>query len=222
VSAAVQDSKRLTMRISHRYQLQAAVLTFSIGLTLLIQWPFPHFQALFHGTVKAFSSALESRFERVSVANWAEIRGIIVLGGNPSRLKEAFRLMEAQPQLSVIISGPSEYEIGQVTALAPEIRDRINFERQSISDYHSTYGNAVFSKLMVKPLPGQRWLLLTSAVHMPRAIGAFRKVGFYVEPWPVMDRSEDFATLARVTEHEWLGLMVYWLIGRTTALLPGP
>jgi len=70
---------------------------------------------------------------------------------------------------------------------------------------------------------------------MPRAMGVFRKAGFPVEPWPVDYRtsgpdayveffdapSKGLRRLDEVT-HEWVGLVVYWLTGRTDALFPGP
>jgi uncharacterized SAM-binding protein YcdF (DUF218 family) len=37
----------------------------------------------------------------------------------------------------------------------------------------------------MQPKPGERWLLVTSAAHMPRAIGCFRRAGFAVEACPV-------------------------------------
>ena len=60
-------------------------------------------------------------------------------------------------------------------------RDRITLEDHS----RNTVENAVYSKAIVQPKPGERWLLVTSAYHMPRAIGVFRKAGFPVEPYPV-------------------------------------
>ncbi len=48
-----------------------------------------------------------------------------------------------------------------------------------------TFENAQFTKGMVKPAPGETWLLVTSAFHMPRSMGLFRKAGFDVTPWPV-------------------------------------
>jgi uncharacterized SAM-binding protein YcdF (DUF218 family) len=45
----------------------------------------------------------------------------------------------------------------------------------------NTGENSVFTKELVKPTPGERWLLVTSAQYMPRAVGCFRKVGFPVE-----------------------------------------
>ena len=49
----------------------------------------------------------------------------------------------------------------------------------------NTYENAVYSKELAQPQPGQIWLLVTSANHMPRAVGCFRAVGFDVIPYPV-------------------------------------
>ena len=59
--------------------------------------------------------------------------------------------------------------------------DRITAEEQS----RNTIENAVFSRLLADPKPGERWLLVTSAFHMPRAIAAFRAAGFPVEAYPV-------------------------------------
>ena len=59
--------------------------------------------------------------------------------------------------------------------------DRITAEEQS----RNTIENAVFSRLLADPKPGERWLLVTSAFHMPRAIAAFRAAGFPIEAYPV-------------------------------------
>jgi uncharacterized SAM-binding protein YcdF (DUF218 family) len=99
----------------------------------------------------------------------------------------------------------------------------------------NTYENALFTKAMVDPKPGERWLLVTSAYHMPRSIGLFRKVGFVVEPCPVdwrvgtgqdvfsfTDVAEDGLSRTNVAVREWLGLMTYRAVGRIDELLPGP
>ena len=49
-------------------------------------------------------------------------------------------------------------------------RDRIAFERQS----RNTDENAVFTERLIAPEPGERWLLITSAMQMPHAIGTHR------------------------------------------------
>jgi uncharacterized SAM-binding protein YcdF (DUF218 family) len=99
----------------------------------------------------------------------------------------------------------------------------------------NTVENAVFSLLLAMPQPGERWLLVTSGYHMPRAIGVFRQAGFPVEAYPVdwrtrgpQDALRPFSTLggglerADTAMREWVGLLVYWLTGRSAALFPGP
>ena len=100
----------------------------------------------------------------------------------------------------------------------------------------NTVENAVFTRRLVDPKPGERWLLVTSAWHMPRAMGVFRKAGFAVEAFPVdwltEDKTADYVrpylraprglSIADDGLKEWLGLLVYRLAGYTDALFPGP
>jgi uncharacterized SAM-binding protein YcdF (DUF218 family) len=103
------------------------------------------------------------------------------------------------------------------------------------SKARDTWENAVNVKALVDPKPGERWLLVTSAWHMPRSIGIFRRVGFAVEPWPVDYRTADAWDLLRLFDapadglkrfdtamREWIGLLAYRLTGRTDALFPAP
>jgi uncharacterized SAM-binding protein YcdF (DUF218 family) len=112
--------------------------------------------------------------------------------------------------------------------VAPE---RILIEQQS----RNTVENAVLSKQIAQPKPGERWLLVTSAYHMPRSVGVFRQAGFPVEPYPVDWRTRGFADALRpfstigdglrrtdTAVREWIGLAAYWLTGRTSAFFPGP
>ena len=98
----------------------------------------------------------------------------------------------------------------------------------------NTYENAVYSKELAAPKAGERWLLVTSAYHMPRSIGLFRKAGFEVEPYPVdrrTSRSEvwQFSPVATVgldrtdvAMREWIGLVAHRLTGKIDDFLPGP
>jgi len=101
------------------------------------------------------------------------------------------------------------------------------------NDSRNTRENAVMSKRIAAPEPGERWLLVTSAYHMPRAIGVFRKAGWAdIEAYPVDFRTTgDFAPFTSVSKglrytdiatREWIGLIAYFLTGRTEALFPGP
>jgi uncharacterized SAM-binding protein YcdF (DUF218 family) len=200
---------------------------------------------------------LENRFPAWDAARGAP-DGIVVLGGaispDVSRTRGAAALTEAAERMTaavelarrypgarmvfsggigeLISSGATEAEaahrLWEALGIAPA---RITLEDKS----RNTVENAVFSKDLLKPKPGEHWLLVTSAYHMPRAIGIFRKAGFAVEPYPVDWRtrgSEDalrpFPTLGdglRRTDtavREWVGLTIYWLTGRSSELFPGP
>jgi uncharacterized SAM-binding protein YcdF (DUF218 family) len=110
-------------------------------------------------------------------------------------------------------------------------KERLIMERRS----RNTEENAEFSMAIAAPKAGERWLLVTSAFHMPRAVGLFRKVGFAVEAYPVDWRVGGREDLLRFTAislegldrvnvglREWTGLAAYWATGKIDRLLPGP
>jgi uncharacterized SAM-binding protein YcdF (DUF218 family) len=91
----------------------------------------------------------------------------------------------------------------------------------------------LYSKRLLHPQPGQTWLLITSAWHMPRAVGCFRRIGWNVTAYPVdhlapnpdkwfaFEPELQLRNLALVTK-EWVGLVSYYALGRTSAVFPGP
>ena len=200
---------------------------------------------------------LESRFPPWDASRGAP-DGIIVLGGPidtdvsvarntpvirnaADRIVAGVALARKYPNARVIFSGGSPNLISndaREADYAAMIFDslgidpsRLIIERRS----RNTLENAEFSKALVDPKPGERWLLVTSAFHMPRAVGLFRKVGFPVEPYPVDWRTGDMSSLASFTTlapegllktdfavREWIGLIAYRLTGKTDDLLPGP
>lgn len=105
---------------------------------------------------------------------------------------------------------------------------RLTYERDS----RTTWENAANSRRLIQPQPGQTWLLVTSAWQMPRAIGCFRAVGWEVVPWPTdyignnrqwgaFNIAEQMRTVT-VVEKEWIGMLIYRLIGHSDALFPAP
>ena len=99
----------------------------------------------------------------------------------------------------------------------------------------TTAENAAEARRLVNPKPGESWLLVTSAFHMPRSVAAFRAAGFNVDAYPVDFRTAGWedawkpfarisAGLARsdVAAHEWIGLIGLRLTGRSSELLPSP
>jgi uncharacterized SAM-binding protein YcdF (DUF218 family) len=196
---------------------------------------------------------LENRFERPR-ADLAPPDGIIVLGGaispemlqyravlmpNGARMTEAVMLARRYPEARVIFTG------GSMDASIPEAEaakqfftaiglppERTTYETRS----RNTSENAAFTAKTIALKPGTHWLLVTSAFHMPRAIGAFRHAGFNVIPWPADYLSVGgLRELAAPTESvseglrlfdigakEWMGLIAYRVTGRIDDFFPGP
>jgi uncharacterized SAM-binding protein YcdF (DUF218 family) len=168
-------------------------------------------------------------------------RGSVAFDDAAERVTATAELARRYPAARIIVSGGSNallfdeaveavYAVQELVALGVA-HDRITAEEQS----RNTVENAVFSRLVANPKPGERWLLVTSAFHMPRAVGAFRAAGFPIEPYPVDWRTRGpkelmwpFPTvgdgLKRIdtATHEWIGLVAYWLAGKSAELLPGP
>ena len=136
------------------------------------------------------------------------------------------------PAARIVFTGKGEGDF--VVSLFEKLgvaRDRVIVERAS----RNTAENVAFTKQLVMPKAGERWLLVTSAMHMPRAVGVFQKAGFAVEAYPVdyqTTGTEDLWTLPGALTggigktdraiHEWIGLMVYWITGRISVPFPGP
>ena len=163
-----------------------------------------------------------------------------VVGNDAGRILAIARLARAYPQARIVYSGGDGTLLAKDGAEADYVlplldtfgiaRDRVVLEPRS----RNTAENAAFSKDMVKPKPGERWLLVTSAQHMPRAIGSFRQAGFAVEAYPTDWHTElryryrpsldIVGNLTRLDSAaaEWTGLMAYWLTGKTSAFFPAP
>ena len=164
-----------------------------------------------------------------------------VVRGAPDRIIAAAALARRYPDARVVFSGGSANLIsndareadfaGAIFESLGIDKSRLIMERRS----RNTQENAEFSKALVAPKDGERWVLVTSAFHMPRSVGLFRKAGFPVEPFPVDWRvggRDDLMTLSNITVEglgrtdlairEWMGLIAYRLTGKIDDLLPGP
>jgi len=167
-------------------------------------------------------------------------RGQIAINGAVERMTEFARLSKLYPKAKLVLSGGSGI-LGNQTLKEADFVDplllslNINpnsvlFERES----RNTAENASFTKKLVNPTPKQRWLIITSAFHMPRTIAVFRK-----QEWNVLAYPVDYLTDPKIelgvgfnfmqnlnmfslALHECLGLTFYWLTGRTNELFPKP
>ena len=171
---------------------------------------------------------LEDRFPPWEGGSQPVVDGIIVLGGEAGeRITILAELTREFPQARLVYTGPGEDSAAEALlkkfARLGGDRERVAMERRS----RNTFENAVYSRKLVKPNSNERWLLVTAALHMPRAIGCFRRVGFKVEAYPTLYTSRDTLgseALIRLDAamKEWIGLVVYRLTGRTSELFPAP
>jgi uncharacterized SAM-binding protein YcdF (DUF218 family) len=184
--------------------------------------------------------------------------GIIVLGGairgvesaargqavfsEGERVVEAAILAKRYPTARVIFTGgtgslltadpPTEAQAAQKLLVELGVDPaRITLETAS----RNTDENARFTAELIRPQPKQRWLLVTSAWHMPRSMGLFEKAGFNVMAFPAAfrtlgegrgvhwetDPARNLETF-EIATHEWIGLVAYWATGRIDRLFPGP
>lgn len=184
-----------------------------------------------------------------------EIDGILVLSGAEQveetqywrqlQFNEAIerqlaflQLAKRYPQAKLVFTGGhgglAEAAINQaevakllMTQFAVDIQ-RVQFEDQA----RNTAENAIFSYQMLQPDPAETWVLITTAWHMPRAIGLFCQVGWPMIPYPVDYRTHgvnlhsfswafgEKLMLLNTATKEWMGLLVYYLTGKTPQILP--
>ena len=216
-------------------------------LALILIGPLGHFLA----------APLEARFPALP-DDMDPPDGIIVLGGSVDEQQSAKRgritfteaverltapigLMRRFPNARLVFSGGSAALSGDKVTEAEIVKrfwrevgldqGQVVYEDRS----RNTYENALFSRELVEPKAGERWLLITSAMHMPRAVGIFRQVGFPITPYPVDYRTDgriwslglvkssaQGVSTADLAAHEWIGLLAYRLTGRSNALFPAP
>nr|WP_255575127.1 YdcF family protein [Caldovatus aquaticus] len=172
--------------------------------------------------------------------NLTEARGLPALNGAAERLTEMVALARRYPEARIVFTGGQGSLVHGGLTEADVVRSllaalgvpeaRVTYEDAA----RNTHQNAVLTRVLVRPRSGETWLLVTSASHMPRAMGVFRKAGWEVVAWPVNyrtgrslaawydapfpERLAQFETGLR----EWLGLVAYRAMGRTDALFPAP
>ncbi len=198
---------------------------------------------------------LESRYQHNPELP-EKIDGIIVLGGSVlpelstewqqletnsyhERLSSFLQLARLYPEAKLVFSGgnastdrgkPTEAQIAKTYFL----QSGLSAERLFIeSKARNTAENVSYSKQLMNPQPDENWVMITTAYHVPRAMGIFCKQNWKVIPYPVDHQTlpsklyqPDFGLIGHansliLASHEWLGLIAYYLSGKTTVLFPG-
>lgn len=161
---------------------------------------------------------LEKESVRAQIAAPETLTGVIALGGGEERLREAGRLARLFPHIRVVISGVSADD-GRVHALLGKGIDPQRVLIESAS--RNTHENAVNTAGLLKPRLDQRWLLITTPWHMPRAMCSFVKAGLAVEPWPIVHPAETRTQHEDDSSRERVALATYKLLGWCDAPFSG-
>lgn len=239
---AYTTAKSKYYSLGRRLIIFSMALFFLIGFTNLSRW------ALW---------PLEARFDQYrNKIDDVPLAGIIVLGGaeklsestasqqatlnhGAERLIETAALARRYPNLPIIQSGGtrrdqdslSENDVAEIffTQAGIDI-SRIRFERHS----YNTHSNANESKALIRPNETEKWILVTSAFHMPRSVGAFKRANVNFQPYPVDYKTTlkyegffniGFAENLRLFDlaiHEYVGLVAYYVTDRSSGLFPEP
>ena len=204
------------------------------------------------------ANVLETRFPQPALPS--RVDGIVLLAGaeRPAaseaygrpqvgrwggRYLTLLELAHRYPEARIVYSGGARKQAGkgpletQSAAAERMLRDvgvdprRTTFDESS-TDTCSSGRNA---RVVARPREGEVWVLVTSALHMPRSVACFRAGGWSdIVPQPAgyasvaggrnLGSVQVAANLELLDDatHEWLGLLFYRVTGRTNELLPGP
>jgi uncharacterized SAM-binding protein YcdF (DUF218 family) len=217
---------------------KTAIMALLAGLAWMLLWSLPI-------TTVAAGGWLERRFEQREPAHYPSAQAIVVLGGHiqgnrrnwfepydranvVGRETLAARLYEANRAPLILLSGGAlEGNISDTANMARALQnvgvplDAILQETES----QSTIENAVLTREKLAQLNIDRILLVTSALHMPRAMAAFSQTGIGTTAAPLApqinlsDNSQlhpwvpDLHTLlaSRAIIKEYAGLLAYWV-----------
>ena len=171
---------------------------------------------------------LEQRFPRPTLPG--SVDGILVLGGgaeNPVRFLALAALAREFPRARLVFS--------DVDAKA----GRTGFRQLGLDPARTviegrarnTWENLDFTYALVKPRKTGKWIVVTGAYHMARVMGVAGKLGWPLIPWPagytggparVSLQFTDNLGKLETAGHEWVGLLAYWVAGRSNRLFPRP
>jgi uncharacterized SAM-binding protein YcdF (DUF218 family) len=209
-------------------------------------------------TSHTLARVLEERFPRPELP--PDVAGIVLLGGaeriaasnahgepllnlSATRYVAALRLAEQYPQARLVHTGGARlpdgsYRFGSESSVAAAVLEGSGLDRRRIvyeSIARDSCDHPARVRELVRPGPGETWVVVTSAMHMPRVIACFRAAGWNdIVPYPTdfrvvageWDRSTfriaDNLMLLDAALHEWVGLAYYRLTGRIAEIFPAP
>jgi uncharacterized SAM-binding protein YcdF (DUF218 family) len=158
--------------------------------------------------------------------------GVELAGDTLKRCAHAAEIYRQGPACPVLVSGGKVDGEFPGPPLAHLMRDHLVQLGVPAADVivedasRSTYENALGCRRLLEERGLQKVILVTDAVHMPRALGCFRKQGMEVAPAPCHYQASWDGWLLSVVPnpasangcqkaaHEWIGVLWYRLRGR--------
>ncbi len=231
----------LSLAARRRPVLGHSLVVAAMALLLLLGWqPLPDL----------LIRQLEIQYAEVPPdADLRDYVGMVVLGGStePSfvaiahaqpllndaaeRMTAPLAMLQRNPNLRVVYTGGGTVQGAGVISEAQ--RAKIFFDSVGVSGprvvyedaSRTTHENATLTAQLPGVDPTQRWLLVTSAWHMPRSMATFAKAGWNVTAYPVDFRTgpttpwTEYALGPALRSwqlglHERLGWLAYRLTGR--------
>jgi uncharacterized SAM-binding protein YcdF (DUF218 family) len=248
VATVIAGGALMAFRRSRGRLARLLVVCGAAGLLLFGCLPTAHYLAY----------PLEHRFPATPLPD--DVAGIVLIGGGErvatseaydepqlnshgSRYVAALRLAARYPGAQLVSTGgpmaePGKGPLGTHSAVAAAILDHVALNPGRVrydTSSRDTCDHPANTRALARPLPGDVWVVVTSAMHMPRVMACFRAAGWGdVVPYPtdyrvVMGRwnpgtFQAAANLALLdfAAHEWLGLAYYRMTGRTREFFPAP
>ena len=187
----------LALLLAWRRRLRSSKVFGTLALVWLWLWSMPV-------TSHWLASQIENQFAQVPIASVAPAQALVVLGGTvtpPSgtsteislgragRVWYAARLFHAGKAPLVLLSGGGDLKrqaFSEARAMAVFLQDLGVPARAVVLEENSrnTRQNAAFSATLLKTRGIEHILLVTSALHMPRATALFTAQGMQVTPAP--------------------------------------
>lgn len=221
-------------------QRKTGILVAICGIAWVVFWSLPA-SSLWAG------GKLEQRYPHVLPDTLPQAQAIVVLGGHTangrqnwfeaydpdtasSRVNTAALLYETRRAPRIVLSGAAlDGSLSEAEMMARILRQRGIPDDALIleTDSFTTYENGVYTRRTLEKHGINRILLVTSALHMPRAMAVFRKQDINViaapsQPQIVVPADPGFSfwvpdartlSASRSIIKEYAALLVYWLRG---------
>jgi len=160
----------------------------------------------------------------------------ISLNGSVERLTESIQLIKKYPKAKVFFAGGTgsiQYPDLSHSEVAKKFYKSLGVDIQNIyfdDKSRNTYENIFFAKKKFDPNKDEKWVLITSAFHLKRAMSIGEKLEWAFIPYATDYKLPKkfkwklsinfFGNLAsfKNSSHEWVGIISYYLMGRSSKI----